>query len=195
MKPALVFVLLAALQFTSLPLAAPIPKELKRVGSFHPMTVGDRREYVSPSAPDTVTQVREIVDVQEKDGAKFYTQKMTSGQTNVLKVDKGGTVWMAQLNEDVYEPPYKVVGPDLKEGDKWEVSDGTGAVRTVGKATKVETPAGTYTALPITISYPQQQGMSEVVVWYAEGVGLVRLDSGGRPSIVLKKYTPGKAAK
>jgi hypothetical protein len=190
MRPALAIVL------ACLPaLAAPVPKEFKRAAGYHPMAVGDRREYVSPANPDVVTQVREITAVEEKDGAKFFTQKMTSGQTNVLKTDRTGTVWMAQLNEQVHEPPYKVVASDLKDGDRWEVNDGTGAVRTVGKAEKVETPAGTFTALPITISYPNQQGMSEVVVWYAEGVGLVRLDSGGRPSIVLKKYTPGKAAK
>ena len=190
MRPALVIVLVSCPAF-----AAPVPKDFKRVASYHPMAVGDRREYASPTNPDVVTQVREITAVEEKDGAKFYTQKMTSGQTNVLKTDRTGTVWMAQLNEDVYSPPYKVVGPDLKEGDRWECNDGTGMVRTVGKAAKVDTPAGTFTALPITVSYPNQPGMSEVVVWYAEGVGLVRLDSGGRPSVVLKKYTPGKADK
>jgi hypothetical protein len=176
--------------------AAPVPKEFKRQVNYHPMAVGDKREYVSPANPDVVTQVREITAVEEKGGARFYTQTIaTSGQTNVLKTDKTGTVSMASQNGEAFETPYKVVAPDMKEGDTWACNDPTGMTRTVGKPEKITVPAGTYTAYPITCSYPAEQGQSDVVVWYADGVGLVRLDSGGRTSLVLKKYTPGKDAK
>ncbi len=174
--------------------AAPIPKDFQRPVNYHPLAVGDKREFVNPTNPDAVTQVREITAVEVKDGVKHYTQVLTGGQTSVLKAEKG-VVHMAEQNGQKMDPPYKVVAPDMKAGDTWECKDPTGMTRTVGKPEKITVPAGTFTAYPITCSYPAQQGQSEVVVWYADGVGLVRLDSGGRTSLVLKKYTPGKDAK
>lgn len=176
--------------------AAPVPKELKdKRPNYQPMAVGDKREYVHPANPDVVSQVREITAVEERNEARYYTQKIaSSNQTNVMKVDKTG-VYMAEQNDEKYDPPYPVARPDMKEGDKWECRDELGMVRTVGKAAKVETPAGTFTAIPITVSYPQLQGSADTTVWYADGVGLVRLDTGGRTTLVLKKYTPGKDPK
>lgn len=176
--------------------AAPVPKELRATRpNYQPFAYGDKREYAHPDNPDLVTQVREITAVEIRDGAKFYTQTIaSSGQTNVMKVDKDG-VYMAAQNDEKYDPPYPVARADMKEGDRWECGDGLGMTRTVGKPQKVDTPAGTFTAVPIAINYSRIQGMTDTVVWYADGVGLVRLDSNGRTSLVLKKYTPGKDPK
>jgi len=187
---ALLIVVFAA----SLTVAAPVPKDFKRGIDYSPMAVGDKREYVSPLSPDVVTQTREITAVEERNGAKYFTQTLTGNSTTVMKADKTG-VYMAEQYGEKLETPYKVVGPTMKSGDSWKCQDTTGMTRTVGEPKKVETPAGTFTAYPITCSYPDQVGRTSVVVWYAEGVGLVRLDSDGGTSLVLKKYTPGKARK
>ena len=52
-----------------LALAAPIPKDFKKKwAEYLPLAVGYKREYVSPDDPDTVTEVREVTAVEEKDG-------------------------------------------------------------------------------------------------------------------------------
>jgi hypothetical protein len=187
---ALLFLMTAA----SLAAAAPVPKEFLRRTDFSPMAVGDKREYVSPTSPDVVTQVREITAVEEKGGARYYSQTLTGGTVTVMKAEKRA-VYMVEQSGQKLDPPYRIVFADMKEGDSWKCNDPTGMTRTIGKLQEVVTPAGTFNAYPVTCSYPDQPGMSEVVVWYADRVGLVRLDSGGRTSLVLKKYTPGKDPK
>lgn len=186
MKPLLLLVSAAAAA-----VAAPVPKDFRRGTDYSPMAVGDRREYVSPLQPDVVTQTREVTAVEERDGAKYYTQTISGNSTSVMRADKSG-VYMTEQYGEKLETPYKIVGPTMKPGDTWKCNDPTGMTRTVGEPKKVETPAGTFTAYPVTCSYPEQPGRTSVVVWYAEGVGLVRLDSDGRTTLVLKKYTPGK---
>jgi len=171
--------------------AAPVPKDFQRPVNYHPMAVGDKREFASPTNPDAVTQVREVTAVAVVDGAKHYTQVLTGGQTSVLKAEKG-VVYMAEQNGQKMDPPYKVVAPDMKEGDTWECKDPTGMTRTVGKAEKITVPAGTFTAVPVTIRSVRPGGGSDVVSWYADGVGLVRQDTGGQPTLLLKAATDGK---
>ena len=142
--------------------AAPVPKELKRQVNYCPLAVGDKREYAHPDTPDVVTQVREITAVEERDGARYYTQSVSSsGQKNVMRADKTGVYMTEQSiarNIEQYDPPYKVVASDMKDGDKWDCKDSTGMTRTVGKAEKIATPAGTFTAVPITVSYAHKVG-------------------------------------
>ena len=177
-----------------LAIAAPIPKDFQRPVNYHPMAVGDKREFVSPTNPDAVTQVREITAVEVKDGVTHYTQVLTGGQTSVLKAEKG-VVSMAEQNGQKMDRPYKVVAPDMKEGDTWECKDPTGMTRTVGKPEKIATPAGTFTAYPLIIEYGKFPGSAKQTLWYADGVGMVRYDSGDTTTLVLTKYTPGKEKK
>ena len=174
--------------------AAPVPKDFQRPVNYHPLAVGDKREFVSPTNPDAVTQVREITAVEVKDGVKHYTQVLTGGQTSVLKAEKG-VVHMAEQNGQKMDPPYKVVAPDMKEGDTWACKDPTGMTRTVGKAEKITVPAGTFTALPHTQSYTNFQPPQAWTAWHAPGVGRVKFVNYEGQGYVLLKFTAGKEKK
>ena len=190
MKP--LVLLLAATGLAAV--AAPIPKDFKeKRPDYCPMALGDKREYAHPDTPEVVAQTREITAVEMKGGATHCTQAISTGQVTVMTVDKTG-VYVASSGGAVYDPPYKAVGPDIKAGDTWECGGPNRMSRSVGKPEQVVTPAGTFTAYPISITYGNIQGITQVL-WYADGVGMVRYDSGGTTSLVLKKFTPGKEAK
>ena len=190
MKP--LVLLLAATGLAAV--AAPVPKDFKaKRPDYCPMAVGDKREYAHPDTPEVVAQTREITAVEMKGGAKHCTQAISTGQVTVMKSDKTG-VYVVSSNGVVHDPPYKAVGPDIKDGDKWECGGPNQMSRSVGKPEKVTTPAGTFTAYPLTITYANIQGINQVL-WYADGVGMVRYDSGGTTSLVLMKFTPGKETK
>ncbi len=190
MRPLLLLALTAAVAP-----AAPIPKEFReKRPNYFPMAVGDKREYADPSDPTTVTQTRTITAVEEKGGARYFTQEISTGQKTVLKVDKTG-VFVVSSGGLTYDPPYKAVGPDMKPGDKWECGDANGMIRSIGRAEKVTTPAGNFTAFPVAIEYSKFPDSGTQVLWYAEGHGMVRYDSGGMTTLVLTKFTPGKEKK
>lgn len=187
---------LAALVAASAALAAPVPKELKdrRPDNFCPMTVGDKREYAHPARPEAVVQTREITSVEEKNGVRHYTQTQSTGQVVVMKVEKAG-VFIVSSGGTAYDPPYKACGPDMKAGDVWDCGGANGMRRSVGPPEKITVPAGTFTAYPVTTTYAKVPGATGGTIWYADGVGMVRYDSGSTTTLVLVKYTPGKESK
>lgn len=175
--------------------AAPVPKEFKeKKPDYCPMALGDKREYVHPDHPDVVSQTREITAVEIRDGIPFFTQRISTGQVTVMKTEKTGTYVVSSSGVE-YDPPYKACGPDMKEGDSWECAGANGMTRTVGKLQKIDTPAGTFAAYPITIEYTKIVGGNKQVLWYSAGIGMVRYDSGGTTTLVLKKFTPGRETK
>ena len=139
----------------------------------------------------------EVTAVEEKDGGRHFTVEVTNGGTMVMRADKNkpGAVSMSGQNGRAIDPPYQLVAPDMKEGDKWEYNDPAPKTRTVGKAEKITVPAGTFTAVPVTIRSVRPGGAADVVSWYADGVGMVRQDTGGRPTLLLKAATGGKDGK
>ncbi len=190
MKP--LVLLLAATGLAAL--AAPVPKEFKQKRPvYFPLAMGDRREYAPPGDPTGLAEVREITAVETKDGAKHFTLTISGGGTMEFRPEKDGRVTMVGQNGRSFEP-HLVVGPDVKDGDSWEYTDGTGRTRIVGKPEMVTVPAGTFTALPVTIRY-NRPGPADIVSWYADGVGMVRQDTAGQPTLELKAFTPGKEAK
>ena len=190
MRPLLLLALTAAVAP-----AAPVPKDFReKRPDYCPMALGDKREYAHPTNPEVVTQTRTITAVDVKDGARYCTQEISTGQKTVLKTNKTG-VYVVSSSGVSYDPPYMAVGPGMKEGDKWECGDANGMTRTIGKPEKVTTPAGTFTAFPVAIEYTNIPGSGVQVLWYAEGAGMVRYDSGGTTILVLTKFTPGREKK
>ena len=184
--------LVLLLLFTAAAVAAPVPKAVKKTGgTLMPLGLGHKWEYSSPEAPDAVNETREITAVEEKGGVVTATQK-TTNLTQVFRADAAGT---AVISTDAreYKNPRVILKPEMKEGDSWEWdAGGYTEVRTVGKAEKVTVPAGEYTAVPISVKYVQQgQEFQSTTVWYADGVGLVRIDRDGQPTQVLKAFTAG----
>lgn len=184
---------LVLLLATTALVAAPVPKGLKKTGDFMPLAVGNRWEYVEAGSPDAVVDTREITAVEQKDGVTFATQKL-SGTVQVFRSDATG-VAVIRSNDREYAHPRYIVKSEMKAGDEW-VWDAGGYTerRTVGATEKVSIPAGEFEAVKLTYRTEQNGAVgSDITVWYAAGVGLVRIDySNGRTSHVLKAFTAGK---
>ena len=186
-------VLLAVVVLSVVAVAAPVPKALKKGGpEWMPLDSGAKWEYVSADDNSTTTDTREITSVSEKDGARFASQR-TINLTQEFRKDADGVAVVKTTNRGDTKPRY-IVKHAMKEGDTWENDMGSYTeVRTVGKAEKLKLPAGEFEAVPVQFKYVQNDASFQSgTVWYADGVGLVRIDTDGSGSEVLKAFTPGK---
>ena len=173
--------------------AAPVPKALKKGGpEWMPLAVGAKWEYVASDAPDTTTDTREITGASEKDGMQFASQR-TINLTQEFRRDETGVAVVKTSNRGDAKPRY-IVRHNMKEGDTWDNDmGGYTETRTVGKVEKIKLPAGEFEAVPVKFQYVQQGvTFQSGTVWYADGVGLVRIDTDGSSSEVLKAFTPGR---
>jgi hypothetical protein len=129
--------------------------------------------------------------MEVRNGVRYVSQK-TSNLTQEFRVTDEG-VAVVRVNNREYPNPRFIVKAGMKAGDSWEWdAGGYKEVRTVGKAEKVTVPAGQFEAVPLTYKTVQNgQEFSGTTVWYADGVGLVRIDHDGQPSQVLKAFTRG----
>jgi hypothetical protein len=176
--------------------AAPVPKELKKRKNYFPTAVGTKWEYVSEDGGDS--QTREVTAAVEKDGVRAITIVWTTGgssQTWELREDAAG-LSRAKMGAEAIDPPQQLIKGGLTEGQEWEGEYRQGGSttrfrRVVGKAETVSTPAGEYTAVPVTQTDPDDPD-DEATVWYAEGVGMVKLHEKGSSPLVLKAVTIGK---
>jgi hypothetical protein len=174
-------------------LAAPVPRSVKRkAADWMPLEAGCKWEYVSADDHTAVVDVREITAAEERDGGLVATQK-TSNLTQEFRRDEGG-VAVLKANGRAGAGERYITKQGMKEGDTWENDmGGYTEVRTVGKAEKLTLPAGVYEAVPVKFQYVQNGSAFQTgTVWYADGVGLVRIDTDGQPSQVLKAFTKGK---
>jgi hypothetical protein len=176
-----------------LAVAAPVPRALKKKApEWMPLHAGSRWEYVSADNTSEATDTREITAAGDKDGVPHATQR-TINLTQEFRRDETGVAVVRTSNRGEAKPRY-VVRHNMKEGDSWENDmGGYTEVRTVGRAERVKLPAGEFEAVPVKFQYVQNgTPFQSGTVWYADGVGLVRIDTDGSPSEVLKAYTPGK---
>lgn len=188
-RPAVLLALLAC----GTALAAPVPKGLKKSApEWMPLDAGAKWEYVSADDNSTTTDTREIVRASQADGVLTAHQR-TINLTQDFRKDADGVAVIKTSNRGEAKPRY-IIKHAMKDGDTWENDmGGYSEVRTVGKAEKVKLPAGEFEAVPVKFQYVQNgQAFQTGTVWYADGVGLVRIDTEGSASEVLKAYTPGK---
>jgi hypothetical protein len=186
-------VLLAVLLSAAAAVAAPVPKALKKnPPEWMPLAAGSRWEYVSAEDNSVTTDTREITAADEKDGKTTASQR-TINLTQEFRRDATGVAVVKTSNRGETKPRY-VVKHAMKEGDTWENDlGGYTEVRTVGKVEKITLPAGQYDAVPVKFQYVQNGATFQSgTVWYADGVGLVRIDTDSGGSEVLKAFTPGK---
>ena len=182
-----------------LAVAAPVPKAKPKADPF-PYALGTKWEYTHDGDAKNV-YVEEVVDVTEKDGAITFQVAITTAlgqqQTETYRL-KDGELVLTGANNTTYDPPMLIAKVGMKAGDEWDTSYGFGRGRTVdltltvGKAEEVATPAGKFTAHPITRAY--KAGGSSTTFWFADGVGMIRQTSPGQtePLQDLKAFTPGK---
>jgi hypothetical protein len=180
-------------------LAAPVPKELKKKKTYFPLATGTKWEYVNEDGSEAHS--REISAVTEKDGVRtvavLYRDRNFT-MTWELREDATG-LYRSKYENAAVDPPQLLMKPTMTEGDEWECRFNQGRqkchyIRTVSKAEKVTTPAGEYTAIPIKQVDPDDPD-DTATIWYAEGVGMVKLQEGGAPAILLKAMTPGNDGK
>lgn len=171
--------------------AAPVPKALQKQANYVPLEVGYRWEFSTVDQPDVVTETREVTAVEVKNGVRHVSQKTTNLTQEFRVTDEG--VAVVRVNNREYTNPRFIVKAGMKAGDSWEWdADGYTEQRTVGKVEKVTVPAGEFEAIPLTYKMVQNgQSFSSTTVWYADGVGLIRIDNDGQPSQVLKAFTKG----
>ncbi len=184
---------LLALLSVVVAVAAPVPKALKKTDpDWMPLLAGCKWEFVSADDNATTTDTREITAAGEKDGAQVATQR-TINLTQEFRRDADGVAVVKTSNRGEAKPRY-IIKHKMKEGDTWENDmGGYTEVRTVGKAESIKLPAGQFEAVPVKFQYVQNGAPFQTgTVWYADGVGLVRIDTEGAASEVLKAYTPGK---
>jgi hypothetical protein len=191
---------LALLLAAAVTSAAPVPK-VKKV-AFHPTAVGTKWEYIR-NGDETTVYAEELTESEEKDGVVSFRIQVTpnAGPSWLSGYTLGrGEFRVTHSRGVAYDPPILLCADGMKDGDTWtdtytrngreyEVSS------TVGKAEEITTPAGKFTATPITRKYVQPKGGSETVWWFADGVGLVRQTTNGNPVQELKAFTPGKGKK
>jgi len=196
------FVLLVAV---GLAVAAPVPKAVKKVPPY-PYDMGTKWEYIRDGDPKKV-QVEEIVEVEEKDGVVRFKTDITTptgGKTFEWYTIKGGEVLLTANGDTEFDPPMLIRKDVMKDGDEWAVKWGMkpgqrGGLRatieqtlTIGKAEELTTPAGKFTAVPITRKYTGST--SAMTMWFADGVGMIKHTQDGQTEAVqeLKSFTRGK---
>lgn len=194
-------VLLAVAMLAS---AAPVPKAVKEA-NWLPTAVGTKWEYILYGNEQSVN-TEEVTAVEEKEGVTTVTLGVShSSGTNETKSYRlaGGNLALARDGILDYDPTWVLAKTGMKAGDEWEATTaftmlvqgnvrrvGLGGTMTVGKSEEVATPAGKFTAIPVT----HKRGRNEAVFWFADGVGLVRHTQSGQkePRLELKSFTPGK---
>lgn len=177
--------------------AAPVPKA-KKADPF-PYTVGTKWEYIR-SGDEKRVYHEEVTENAEKDGVRTIRIDIvtdTGGKQFEKYELKDGELRLTASTSGDYGQGMLIRRAGMKEGDTWEnkyTLNGNEYVVecTVGKAEEVTTPAGKFTAFPISRKYVQPNSRTETTYWYGDGVGLVRQTLNGRQNQELKAFTPGK---
>ena len=191
---------LCALLVLGVAVAAPVPKEKK--GDPFPYTVGTKWEYIHDGDEKKVW-VEEVAECEEKDGTITFKVNITpdTGEKRfeVYRL-KDGELVITATQEGTFDPPMLIAKAGMKAGDEWVskwtlkaegMSFDAETTLTVGKAEEITTPAGKFTATPITRT---GAGEEKVVFWFADGAGMIRQTTDGvkEPAQELKKFTAGK---
>lgn len=178
--------------------AAPVPKALKHTQDFYPNALGTR--WVYSNEDGTNEHSREVTVSQTKDGVTEYTVTWKDeARTQVWELKKDATgVYRTKQDGLAFDPPHKLLPARVAEGDEWTSEYTFGGrveykyKRSIGKPEVVKVPAGEYTAYPIVSRSLAGLGDLETTLWYADGVGLVKIQATGGIPIVLREYSIGK---
>lgn len=177
--------------------AAPVPKAIK-APDYYPSVVGTKWVYAHEDGTNEHT--REVTASKTKDGVTEFAVTWKEGEsTQVWEMRKDATgVYRTKQDGSEFTPPHKLFEHKMAAGDEY-TSEYTYGIsvrpykysRTVGKAEVVKTPAGEYTALPVVSRNLNVNG-DETTLWYADGVGLVKLEHKGDKPVLLREFSQGK---
>lgn len=190
---------LALLAAVGLAVAAPVPK--KKADPF-PYTVGTKWEFMHDGNEKDVW-VEEVAELTEKEGVVTFKVNITTGngqkRFETYRLTDGELVIIA-TQDGAFDPPMLIAKAGMKAGDEWVnewklkgdgYEAGSKTTLTVGKAEEVATPAGKFTATPVTRKGAGQQATT---FWFADGTGMIRqtVDGQKEPAQDLKAFTAGK---
>jgi hypothetical protein len=188
----------------SVALAAPVPKAARKTPDFFPTTVGTKWEYVREGT-DTLDHTREVTESDEKDGVRTATVTWTShagsyGKVTTYRIDAVGIARVGFEKTSPFKVPYLMFKTDTAVGDSWDAGllDPATQPRPMGRrgeAEAVDTPAGRFTALPVTLYTAGQNRADGDVYWYAADIGLVKWKQSSGSAVVLKTFIPAKEGK
>ncbi len=191
-------VALAVFAFAAVVVAAPVPKA-KPKAALHPHAVGDRWEYIRNGDENKVWS-EEVTESAEKDGVVTFRIDMTADGGRIVSSTYtlgDGQVKFTQGSGNTYDPAMLLCTATMKDGDTWTdkyTINGRGyeVAVSAGKAEELTTPAGKFTATPVTRRFVEPKVAGDTVWWFNAEVGLVRQTANGKPVQDLKAFTPAK---
>ena len=191
------------LALTGVAFPAPGPKEPPAIPDYYPTTVGTRLVYDLDNGDSEMTL--RVVGVERKDSEKTITVE-----------ERGATRWLpferisisekglcaVEYSGQASEPWYLLKFP-IKAGDKWDVEwsqkpglDGKKGTVTVIGEEEVTVPAGKFKAVKVERVYTEENGKAldkpfKVTVWFAKGIGRVKVVPTEGSKLALKSFVPG----
>jgi hypothetical protein len=187
------------------PAATPAARRVNRTPNLFPLTKGARWEYRRTFVGQLGTQVKSLeVRVGEMAITDRQMTVTFTGDLELIGIPERVLLTQKGVNYRGKESggkPLDLIRNSVKAGEQWDtlMPFGCGgfakAKATVGAPEVVEVPAGKFTAVKVTYTATIWGGQCTMLVWYADGVGVVkRVYCPDSSNIVteLVKYTPGK---
>jgi len=176
------------------------------------LTQNSNYEYfpLKPKSKWTYKVQDQLVEVQVAGIEKFNNEECTRVDTIVngkiqaseLYQVKADGVYRVKVKDDKIDPPVKILAIPPKKGESWDVKSKVGNQLVSGKfvtkeiSEKVTTPKGSFDAVMIEgLDLDVAGTKTTVKVWFAKGVGIVKLSYkiGDSESVLeMTNYEEGK---
>jgi hypothetical protein len=159
--------------------SAPRPKDKAPPATYWPTEVGATFEYQSESGGSTTTRTVAAVERVGSVTTVTMTETGPDGQVKPsTKVEiRSDGLYLAEEFGQPYDPPVCLLQTPVKQGQrwttasKWRDASPLECVREVGESKVLETPAGRFEAVRLTVEVKSQKHTS--VFWYAPEAGIV----------------------
>jgi hypothetical protein len=130
----------------------------------------------------------EVAEVSEGGKVKVKLTDMSGPMGDEMKMDMSGGHIIWEMDERRAKFRWKVLKLNAKKDDSWEteITEFGSKMVLTSKVTAVEnvkTPAGTIKSCLKVENYPKEEPDNKVVMWWAKGVGLVKMEQSRRGNL------------
>lgn len=182
------------------PRPSPPAKLQGKAGDYYPLKVGTRWHYqIQAGNSQKIPMVYRIGGIERVDGKELARLDiMASGQGNSQYTEHlhsdGGGVFRDRMHNLQFAPPFCLIKYPVKPGERWTADIAVGGQKmkvegTEGPAEDVQVPAGKYRAIPCTIVVSDAAERSTNIMWFAEGVGIVKQKTELGPRSIIMELT------
>jgi hypothetical protein len=187
LRPATLLLILAGLTF-----AAP-RKDAGKVPAYYPP---ERTTLVYKVSDGELTEV--VTKVKETDGGiMVYYDRQTLGAEKSQQVFLSNSDGLFLVEEDgeKYEPRWCALKFGAKPGDSWTVETSrsdigkVSAKLTLGKTEQVNVAGGMFDTVRVDMAFTASGVEAKLSYWYAEGIGVVKIQDGEKIARELKSVT------